>query len=134
MSREEFIAKHANELSGFLLEAFIVQLTEAERDPSSKVYSAARKGEFMLTQMERAREMLGKLFDQLPGPALSSAERKRLADAEAALEKIKKANQPAKSITLAEVKNFALELSKDDRVKFRAWIEGSPKETPEVKK
>lgn len=87
----------------------------------------------MLKQMERAREMLGKLFDHLPGPALTSAERKRLADAEAALAKLKPP-PTQRAITLAEVKNFALELSKDDRVKFRAWIDGSPKETPEVKK
>lgn len=98
MKKDEFVAKHANELTGFLLEAFMVHIEESQRKVTSPGLSAARKGEFMIEQMKRARELLGKMYADLETPR-----------------------------TLDEVKADAKLLASDDRIKLRTWIETQPK-------
>lgn len=98
MKKEEFIAKHVNELSGFLLEAFMVRVSEDEAKVKCPGFSAARKGEFMIEQMKRAREMLAKFYADLETPR-----------------------------SLEEVKADAKLLAPDDRIKLRTWIETQPK-------
>ena len=128
MSRDEFVAKHTNELTGFLLEAFMVVMNENERKVTSPGMSAARKGAFMIEQMKRARKMLEKLYTDLPGPRSESdaaTEAKFIAEVEARMEAFKK--DLAKPRKLEEVIADAKALSAEDRSKFRTWVEGLPK-------
>lgn len=103
MTKEAFIARHVNELTGFLLEAFIVRVAEDEAKVKCPGFSAARKGEFMIEQMGRARATLAKLFDEM-GPR-----------------------------TLEQVKEDAKALSDADRAKFREWIDSQPKKKEAAK-
>ena len=101
MGKEDFIKKHANELTGFCLEAFMLILEEEARKQKGtdvKTYSAAMKGEFMLMTMKRVRDLLARLYDDCEAPR-----------------------------TLDEVKTDAKLLGAEDRIKLRSWIETMPK-------
>ena len=58
-TKDEFIARWQDELSGFVLAAFANQ--ENER------VDMAAKARFMLLQLRRVRELLGKMHDDLAG-------------------------------------------------------------------
>ena len=60
MTKEEFVARWADELSGFAVAAFAME----ERG------DMAAKGRWMIQQLKRARELAGKMFDQLEAARL----------------------------------------------------------------
>lgn len=101
MTKEQFVHKHANELTGFCLEAFMLVLEEEgrkQKGTDAKTFSAAMKGEFAILTMKRVRELLARLYDDCEQPR-----------------------------TLDEVKTDAKLLGAEDRIKLRTWIESQPK-------
>jgi hypothetical protein len=67
MTKDEFIGKYANELSGFCVEAFLMASDEIERskDDKQSMFTASKKGEFMVKQLRRVRELLGRIHDDM---------------------------------------------------------------------
>ena len=62
MSRDAFIAKHLDELVGLLVGAFGAA---TKNQHQANTNSWADDGKFMIAQMKRARELLGKMWDDL---------------------------------------------------------------------
>ncbi len=62
MSRDAFIAKHLDELIGLLVGAF-AQQTKTTHKINEQAW--ADDGKFMMAQMKRARDLLGRMWDDL---------------------------------------------------------------------
>ena len=61
MTKDEFVAKHVDEMVGLLVSSFAYQEnTKAGTDADMQ-----SRGRMMLAQMRRAKEMLGKMFDDM---------------------------------------------------------------------
>ena len=71
MSKDEFTAKYGDELTGLLLAAFNnVDLGKHKLSEES----FAKDGRFVINQMKRARDLLGRMFDDaVAKPKLASA-------------------------------------------------------------
>ena len=63
-TKDEFVAKHLDELIGLLMTSFhCAEATKAGADPDM-----AARGRAMMAQMRRARELLGRMYADLnPG-------------------------------------------------------------------
>ncbi len=62
MSKDEFVAKHLNETVGLLLGSFAE--SEKHRHKATDETWAA-DGKFMISQMTRAKALLGRMYDDL---------------------------------------------------------------------
>ena len=73
MSKDEFTAKYGDEMTGLLLAAF-AQMSSRQKSqvPNDEGYAA--DGRFVINQMKRARDLLGRMFDDaVAKPKLASA-------------------------------------------------------------
>jgi hypothetical protein len=64
MTREAFIDKYLDEMVGLLLSAFAAERKGA-KDDDKPVWNDAERGRFMIQQMRRSRNLLGRLYDDL---------------------------------------------------------------------